>query len=46
MNPLIQLRDVLYKVGNKTILDIPEFDLHSGEFLGIMGQTERVKVHC
>lgn len=37
MNPLIQLRDVLYKVGNKTILDIPEFDLHSGEFLGIMG---------
>ncbi|MCL6570583.1 MAG: ATP-binding cassette domain-containing protein [Bacillus sp. (in: Bacteria)] len=37
MNPLIELKDVTYHAHNKTILAIPEFEIHKGEILGIMG---------
>lgn len=37
MNPLIELRDITFKAHQKTILDIPEFHIQAGEFLGIMG---------
>jgi tungstate transport system ATP-binding protein len=37
MNPLIGLKNITYIAHNKTILDIPEFQIHAGEFLGIMG---------
>ena len=37
MNPLIELKDVTYRAQHKTILDIPDFQIHTGEFLGIMG---------
>ncbi|CAH2714440.1 Sulfate/thiosulfate import ATP-binding protein CysA [Neobacillus rhizosphaerae] len=37
MNPLIQLKNITFKAQNKTILDIPEFQINAGEFLGIMG---------
>lgn len=37
MIPLLELQDIKYQVGNKAILNIPEFCIHSGEFLGIMG---------
>ncbi|MFF2446846.1 ABC transporter ATP-binding protein [Neobacillus sp. NPDC058068] len=37
MNPLVELNNITYKAQNKSILDIPEFQIHAGEFLGIMG---------
>ncbi|WP_312468898.1 ABC transporter ATP-binding protein [Neobacillus sp.] len=37
MNPLIELKNITFKAQNKTILDIPEFQINAGEFLGIMG---------
>jgi tungstate transport system ATP-binding protein len=37
MNPLIELKNIILKAQKKTILDIPEFQIHAGEFLGIMG---------
>jgi tungstate transport system ATP-binding protein len=37
MNPLIELKNISYKAHNRTILDIPEFQIQTGEFLGIMG---------
>ncbi|WP_066065721.1 ABC transporter ATP-binding protein [Neobacillus soli] len=37
MNPLIELKNITFDAQNKTILDIPEFEIHDGEFLGIMG---------
>jgi tungstate transport system ATP-binding protein len=37
MNPLIELKNITYKAHNKTILTIPHFQIHAGEFLGIMG---------
>ena len=37
MNPLFELKNLSFKAQNKTILDIPEFRIHEGEFLGIMG---------
>jgi tungstate transport system ATP-binding protein len=37
MNPLIELKNIILKAQNKTILDIPAFQIHAGEFLGIMG---------
>jgi tungstate transport system ATP-binding protein len=37
MNPLIELKKITYKAHNKTILTIPHFQIHAGEFLGIMG---------
>jgi tungstate transport system ATP-binding protein len=37
MNPLIELKNITYKAHNRTILDIPEFQIQTGEFLGIMG---------
>lgn len=37
MNPLIELKDITFKAHTKTILDIPEFQIYDGEFLGIMG---------
>jgi tungstate transport system ATP-binding protein len=37
MNPLIELKDITYTKQNKKILQIPEFHISAGEFLGIMG---------
>lgn len=37
MKPLIELRNITYQATNKTILSIPHFQIHPGEFLGIMG---------
>ncbi|WHY85315.1 ABC transporter ATP-binding protein [Neobacillus novalis] len=37
MNPLVELNNITVKAQNKTILDIPEFQICAGEFLGIMG---------
>jgi tungstate transport system ATP-binding protein len=37
MIPIIELQDINYKIGTKTILNIPYFDVQPGEFLGIMG---------
>jgi tungstate transport system ATP-binding protein len=37
MNPLLKLKDITFKAQNRTIVNIPEFTIHEGEFLGIMG---------
>ncbi len=37
MSPLIELINLTFKAHNKMILDIPEFQIRAGEFLGIMG---------
>jgi len=37
MSPLIELQNLTFKAHSKPILDIPEFQIHAGEFLGIMG---------
>ncbi len=37
MNPLMELKNITYRRQNKLILQIPEFQIFSGEFLGIMG---------
>lgn len=37
MTPLIELKNITYDAGNRSILNIPEFQIDSGEFLGIMG---------
>ncbi len=37
MNPLIEMKNVTFKAGSREILDIPEFAVQEGEFLGIMG---------
>lgn len=37
MSPLIELKNIIFKAHNKKILDIPEFQIRAGEFLGIMG---------
>lgn len=37
MTQLITLKDVQYKINNKTILTIPHFEIEPGEFLGIIG---------
>jgi tungstate transport system ATP-binding protein len=37
MIPLINLKDIHYLVGSKTVLHIPEFSINPGELLGIMG---------
>lgn len=37
MTPLLELQNIKYQVGTKTILNIPYFSIQSGEFLGIMG---------
>ncbi|MEH7333202.1 ATP-binding cassette domain-containing protein [Neobacillus drentensis] len=37
MNPLIELKNITFTAQHKTILDIPHFQIHPGEFLGIMG---------
>lgn len=37
MNPLIELKNITYKANNRTILNVPEFAIQPGEFLGIMG---------
>jgi tungstate transport system ATP-binding protein len=37
MNPLIELKNITFQANNKTILSISDFQLHPGEFLGIMG---------
>jgi tungstate transport system ATP-binding protein len=34
---LIELKEVTYQVNNKTLLRIPDFQLQTGEFLGMMG---------
>jgi tungstate transport system ATP-binding protein len=34
---LIELKDVTYQVNNKTLLHVPDFQLQTGEFLGMMG---------
>jgi tungstate transport system ATP-binding protein len=34
---LIELKEVTYQVNNKTLLHIPDFQLQTGEFLGMMG---------
>lgn len=33
----MELKNITYKAQQKTILDIPDFQIHGGEFLGIMG---------
>jgi len=37
MNPLIELKTITYQKQNKTILQVPDFYISQGEFLGIMG---------
>ncbi|WP_462411072.1 ATP-binding cassette domain-containing protein [Neobacillus sp. Marseille-QA0830] len=37
MNPLIELKNLTYRAQEKQILNIPEFTIQQGEFLGIMG---------
>ncbi|CRK81560.1 ABC transporter ATP-binding protein [Neobacillus massiliamazoniensis] len=37
MNPLIELENITYKKQDKSILQIPEFQVYPGEFLGIIG---------
>ncbi|WP_342432893.1 ATP-binding cassette domain-containing protein [Neobacillus sp. FSL H8-0543] len=37
MSPILELKDITYQVQEKTLLRIPEFQIQSGEFLGIMG---------
>jgi tungstate transport system ATP-binding protein len=37
MIPILEMEDVQYRVLDKTILDIPSFELYEGDFLGIMG---------
>ncbi|MGX6445379.1 ABC transporter ATP-binding protein [Neobacillus sp. K501] len=37
MIPLIELSDITYQASNKTILNIPDFQIEAGDFLGIMG---------
>jgi tungstate transport system ATP-binding protein len=37
MIPLIELKNITFKAHDKMILDIPEFQIETGEFLGIMG---------
>lgn len=37
MTPLIELHNITYQAGNKTILTIPKFQIETGDFLGIMG---------
>jgi tungstate transport system ATP-binding protein len=37
MNPLIELKGITYVKQNRTILNIPEFQVYPGEFLGIIG---------
>ncbi|WP_286229583.1 ABC transporter ATP-binding protein [Neobacillus mesonae] len=37
MTPLIELKNITYQPQNRRILNIPEFQIQEGEFLGIMG---------
>lgn len=37
MNPLIELENIRYEIDGKMILNIPQFEITAGEFLGIMG---------
>ncbi|WP_026567836.1 ABC transporter ATP-binding protein [Bacillus sp. UNC41MFS5] len=37
MSPILELKNLTYQAQNKTILDIPNFQIGTGEFLGIMG---------
>ncbi|MEH7439160.1 ABC transporter ATP-binding protein [Neobacillus drentensis] len=37
MSPLIELKNLTFTTHARTILNIPEFHIHEGEFLGIMG---------
>ncbi|WHY66249.1 ATP-binding cassette domain-containing protein [Neobacillus sp. SuZ13] len=37
MSPLLELKNLTYQAQSKTILDIPNFQIGTGEFLGIMG---------
>lgn len=37
MTPLIELKNITFRAGNKFILNIPEFQIESADFLGIMG---------
>lgn len=37
MKPLIELKNITYQANNLNILSIPHFQIHAGEFLGIMG---------
>lgn len=37
MTSLIELNNISYQVGNKAILNIPDFRINSGDFLGVMG---------
>lgn len=37
MSPLLTLEDIKYQIGNKMILNIPNFWIGPGDFLGIMG---------
>ena len=37
MSPLLELKNITYQAQSKTILDIPKFQIGTGEFLGIMG---------
>lgn len=37
MSPLLELKNITYQAQSKTIIDIPKFQIGTGEFLGIMG---------
>ena len=37
MSPLIELKNLTFTASGRTILNIPEFHIHEGEFVGIMG---------
>ena len=37
MNPLLKMHNVVYKINQRTILDIPEFAVEENEIMGIMG---------
>jgi tungstate transport system ATP-binding protein len=37
MSPLIELKNITFNAHDRTVLTIPDFHIHEGEFLGIMG---------
>lgn len=37
MNPLLKMHNVVYKINQRTILNIPEFAVEENEIMGIMG---------
>jgi len=45
-NHLIQIRDLVYRRGDRTIFDGMDIDIQRGKLTAIMGRVERVKQRC